>query len=243
MARHLVLADIHSNLEALDAVLRDAAAQQRGFDDVWVVGDIVGYGPCPGECISRLRQIDAFCVAGNHDLGVVGRLDLAWFNREASQACRWTAARLSSEDMEYLDVLPQSGMIGTALVVHGSPRDPVREYVVSVEVANALAPTCGTRLCVVGHTHSPAAFGIDAPTVHPSGDGAAVDLSGGRLLLNPGAVGQPRDGDARAAYGVLDTGSSTFEFHRTEYDVAATSSVMLREGLPRALAMRLHCGY
>ena len=243
MARHLVLADIHSNLEALDAVLRDAAAQRGGFDDVWVAGDIVGYGPCPAECISRLKQVDAFCVAGNHDLGVVGRLDLAWFNREAAEACRWTATRLSSEDRDYLERLPQSRMIGTALVVHGSPRDPVREYVTSVRVANAMAPNCRTRICVVGHTHCPAAFGMDAPTIRPSCEGAEVALSSERLVLNPGAVGQPRDGDARAAYAVLDDDSSVFEFHRTEYDVAATSSAMLREGLPRALAMRLHCGY
>ena len=243
MARHLVLADVHSNLEALDAVLRDAAAQQGGFDDVWVAGDIVGYGPCPSECIFRLKEIDALCVAGNHDLGVVGRLDLAWFNQEAAEACRWTAGNLSSEERDFLAGLPEFRTQGMALVVHGSPRDAVREYVTSVRIANAVATRCESRVCLVGHTHCPVAFGMDAPVAHPACDGAEVSLRGERLVLNPGAVGQPRDGDARAAYAILDDSSLTFEFHRVEYDVAATSSSMLRAGLPKALAMRLHCGY
>jgi len=243
MARHLVLADVHSNLEALDAVLQDAAAQRGGFDDVWVVGDIVGYGPFPSECISRLKEVNALCVAGNHDLGAVGRLDFAWFNQEAAEACRWTAEHVSSEERDYLAGLPESRTFGTVLLVHGSPRDPVREYVTSVRIANALSTHCKATLCLVGHTHCPAAFGMDAPVTHPTCDGAEVDLRSQRLLVNPGAVGQPRDGDARAAYAVLDENALTFEYHRVEYDVAATSSAMLRAGLPQALAMRLHCGY
>ena len=242
MARHLVLADVHSNLEALDTVLRDARNLTGGFDDVWVVGDIVGYGPFPGECISRLKQVDALCVAGNHDLGVVGRLDLTWFNPEAAEACKWTAAHVSTEDRDFLVGLPESRILGSFLMVHGSPRDPSREYVTSVRQANALAAYCQSTHCLVGHTHCPAAFGLDVPVSHPVCDGAVVNLRGGRLVLNPGAVGQPRDGDPRAAYGMLDENSLTFEFHRVEYDVTATSSAVLREGLPKALAMRLHCG-
>ena len=242
MARHLVLADVHSNLEALDAVLGDARLA-GGFDDVWVAGDIVGYGPFPGECISRLRQVDALCVSGNHDLGVVGSLDLSWFNEQASQACKWTAGHISSEEQDFLAGLPDFMSIGSLLMVHGSPRDPACEYVTSVREANALAVYCDARHCLAGHTHRPAAYGMDTPVEYPALDGAVLSLKGERLLLNPGAVGQPRDGDPRAAYGVLDDGSLTFEFHRVEYDVSATSSAVLRQGLPKALAMRLHCGY
>lgn len=242
MARHLVMADVHSNLEALDAVLRDASLV-GGFDDVWVAGDIVGYGPFPSECISQLRQVSALCVSGNHDLGAVGCLSLSWFSEEASQACMWTTEHICSEERDFLVALPDSVNLGQLLMVHGSPRDPTREYVTSVREANALAAYCDARHCLVGHTHCPAAFALDAPVAYPALDGAVVSLIGERLVLNPGAVGQPRDGDPRAAYGVLDDVSLTFEFHRVEYDVSATSSEVLRAGLPKALAMRLHCGY
>ena len=243
MARHLVMADVHSNLEALGAVLRDAASTMGGYDDVWVAGDVVGYGPYPGECISQLRQVAALCVGGNHDLGAIGELDLAWFNEDASYVCRWTTDHISSEHREYLAALPLTVTTGQFLLVHGSPRDPAREYVTSVEQANLLAASCDARHCLVGHTHRPAAFAVDAPISYPALDGAVVSLKSERLVLNPGAVGQPRDGDPRAAYGLLDDCSLTFEFHRVEYDVSATSSVLLKEGLPKALAMRLHCGY
>jgi len=243
MARHLVLADIHSNLEALDAVLVDARALRGGFDDVWCAGDIVGYGPFPGECIARLRDLAALCVAGNHDLGVTGKLELSWFNNEAAEACRWTAGQISSGDLRFLAALPQSRSLGPFLVVHGSPRDPVREYVTSAQMAGTLASYCDSTHCLVGHTHCPAAFGMEPPALHPVGDSVVVRIQTGRFLLNPGAVGQPRDGDPRAAYAIYDDSARVFEFHRVEYNVGIAASAIISRGLPKCLAMRLHCGY
>jgi predicted phosphodiesterase len=244
MGRCLLLADVHSNLQALEAVLDDAR-RNGGFDSVWLLGDVVGYGPQPDECVERLRQESLVAVAGNHDLGAVGRADLARFNADAAEACAWSGTRLSESSRRYLLQLPLCHHVSPFLLVHGSPRDPVWEYVTSPSQAAALAPFCNETHCVVGHTHCQSAFAMRKP-VESATDSAVMTSRlalSGRLIINPGAVGQPRDGDPRAAYAILGTDAGAVSFYRVPYDVHATTALMLRMGLPVALAGRLHAGY
>lgn len=244
MGRYLLLADVHANLRALDAVLADAR-NRGGFDVVWMLGDVVGYGPEPDECIERLREYPLVCVAGNHDLATVERVDLDLFNREAAIACVWGRTRLSERSLRFLQELPLEQRVQPFHLVHGSPRSPAWEYVVSPGDALRAGRFCLELHCLVGHTHCPVVYRMlpgEAPDGGSTSDGDTTMLQG-RLLINPGAVGQPRDGDPRAAYAVLDTVGQVVTFHRVEYDVAGTSTAMLRLGLPAALARRLHGGY
>ncbi len=246
MARVLVLADIHSNIIALDAVLQDAH-ERGGFDRVWVLGDIVGYGPEPTECIRRVRELGCVCVAGNHDLGVVGSVPLDAFNMDAALACRWTRDVLSASDIAWLGNLPFESVESMCYLVHGSPREPVWEYIMTVDQAEAvLKDVKMARHCLVGHTHQPALYAVCSRGkghAQPVADGAVVALEKGRYLINPGSVGQPRDGDPRAAYAVYDSDANTVVFRRVSYDVGAVSAAILLRGLPRRLAARLHVGY
>lgn len=244
MSRYLLVADVHSNLPALEAVLDDAA-EQGGFDCIWMLGDIVGYGPQPDECVERLRRESLICIAGNHDLGAVGRTDLSCFNTYAAQACAWSGTRLSDSSTRYLLQLPLRHRVSPFLLVHGSPRDPIREYITSPEQAVELAPYCDEVHCVVGHTHCPSMLTM---SVTPEAAAAPFAATGqvvlrGRFIINPGSVGQPRDGDPRAAYAILDTEVGTVSFRRIAYDVSATADLMLKMGLPVPLARRLHAGY
>lgn len=244
MTRCLLVADVHANLRALDAVLADAFSR-GGFDVVWSLGDVVGYGPEPDECIERLREYALVSVAGNHDLGAAGVTGLELFNRDAAVACAWSGQRLSERSLEFLRGLPLEQLIPPFHLVHGSPRNPAWEYVVSVPAALRAGRFCRETHCLVGHSHCPSVYSmVPGEPVHggPALDGATVTLRG-RLLFNPGAVGQPRDGDPRAAYAVIDTERETVTFHRVLYDIDATSDSMLRNGLPPALAWRLHAGY
>jgi len=244
MGRYLLLADVHANLRALSAVLEDVV-RWGGFDVIWMLGDLVGYGPEPDDCVSMLRENPLVSVAGNHDLGAVGRVDLSSFNREAAEVCLWTGGRLSASSSEFLRELPLRQRVAPFLLVHASPRDTVWEYVTSGVQATELALFCEEAHCLVGHTHCPAVFSM---TSH-SGQAEGVCSAGtevpvrGRLIVNPGAVGQPRDGDPRAAYAVLDTVAGAVSFHRVPYDVSGTVNAMRRHGLPDSLARRLHAGY
>ncbi len=244
MARYLLLADVHANLQALEAVFGDAA-RRGGFDSVWVLGDIVGYGPQPDECIERLREESMACVAGNHDLGVTGRADLDYFNSDAATVCMWSRSRLTVSSTRFLQELPLRQSEAPVLLVHGSPRDPVWEYVTSARQAAGLLAFCEEPHCFVGHTHCQAVFSMQGAPEGFAGVPAAcpVVTLDGRMIVNPGSVGQPRDGDPRAAYAMYDTRDATVRFHRVSYDVRATSDLMLRLGLPAALARRLHAGY
>lgn len=246
MTRCLVVADIHSNLVALDAVL-DETSGSGGVDEIWVLGDVVGYGPDPSECIDRLREYRCVCVAGNHDLGVVGSVDLAAFNPDAAQACLWTRGVLGSTDLAFLRSLPLRKDRGPFLLVHGSPREPAWEYIVSATQArDALQGVGQARHVFVGHTHVSALFAVGDDgrvLAQPVHDGMVVGLGKSRFLINPGAVGQPRDGDPRAAYAVLDDVVGTISFHRVEYDVDRVSTTIRARGLPAWLGSRLHLGY
>jgi len=240
-----VLADIHANVRALDAVLNDAV-RHGTVDVLWVLGDIVGYGAEPNECIERLRDYPCVCIAGNHDLGATGRADLSLFNADAAAACLWTRARLSASSAEFLDALSLGVEEPPFLLVHGSPRDPVWEYVVSAPGARAVSGFCPQPHCLAGHTHVPALFRMDAGTPHDTRVGVVdIDLRqrGGRFLLNPGSVGQPRDGDPRAAFAEVDLDELTVRFRRTPYDVQHAAAAVVNAGLPRGLAARLLVGF
>ena len=241
--RTLIVADIHSNLEAFQSVIRDADSR-GGFDQIWSLGDLVGYGPDPGACVDRIRQFDHCGVVGNHDLGCIGKLSLEAFNSHATAANRWTATQLTNEQSDYLGELPLRLDLDGFTVVHGSPRDPIWEYVVSIGAAVASFPNFDTDWCLVGHSHIPfvcrpaengavfLAFSLDNP----------LALGTDRLIVNPGGVGQPRDGDPRASYAVHDSDVGTLMHHRVEYDVPTTQEKMARHGLPEFLAKRLAFG-
>ena len=241
--RALIVSDIHSNLEALESVLGDARSR-GGFDQVWSLGDVVGYGPDPGPCIDLLLQHDLRAVAGNHDLAAIGRLSLEAFNPYAAAANRWTAGQLSAEQAEHLAGLELRLELDEFTVVHGSPRDPIWEYVVTVQAAVASFTHFDTYWCLVGHSHIPFVcrpsaqgaeflqFPLDAP----------VTLDEQQVIINPGSVGQPRDGDPTASYAVYDSDASTVTHHRVEYDVAATQEKMRGHNLPQYLIDRLPLG-
>jgi diadenosine tetraphosphatase ApaH/serine/threonine PP2A family protein phosphatase len=242
--RIAVLSDIHSNLAALDAVRGDLQAA-GGADETWVLGDIVGYGPQPNEVIRALQEMGARSVLGNHDGAAIGTVDPADFNPDAREAIEWTAGVLDPNARAYLAALPEVRCEGELTAVHGSPRDPIWEYVMSASVAAANFTAFETRLCLFGHTHLPVIFSAtddDEPEVLVAIPDAPIDLNGRRSLINPGSVGQPRDGNPAASYLVLDTDAGRVEFRRVRYDVAATQRLMHDAGLPPRLAERLTYG-
>ena len=241
--RLAVLSDIHSNLVALDAVLDDLA-RAPAVDEVWACGDIVGYGPQPNEVIGRLKERNARAVMGNHDGAAVGLVEVAWFNDAAAVAIEWTAEVLTAESREYLAALPQRRVEGSLTSVHGSPRDPIWEYVTSAAVAAASMGAFETRICLFGHTHFPMVYAQDDDGMRETigTPGPATALPGGRLMLNPGSVGQPRDGDPASAYLLVDLDAQTLEFRRVPYDIERTQALMREARLPTWLAERLSHG-
>jgi predicted phosphodiesterase len=240
--RVAVVSDIHSNLHALEAVL--AAIDAAAPDEVWCLGDLVGYGPRPNECCATIAGRADVCLAGNHDLAVRGTIDLAEFGGEAGIAATWTRTVLEPDAQALLDRLePQGSAHGVALY-HGSARDPVWEYILSDEGALATLELADSPLVLVGHSHV-------ALQVVESGEelaggvakgGTELELGGVRALVNPGSVGQPRDGDPRAAYLLLDLDAQHASFRRVEYDVQRTQREMRDAGLPEMLAARLELG-
>lgn len=241
--RLAVLSDIHANLVALDAVLDDLTTT-TAVDEVWACGDIVGYGPQPNEVIGRLRERNVRAVMGNHDGAAVGLVEVAWFNDAAAAAIRWTAEVLTAESRDYLAALPERRVEGSLTAVHGSPRDPIWEYVTSAAVAAASMAAFDTRICLFGHTHFPMVYAQDDDGMHETSGapGPASPLPGGRLMLNPGSVGQPRDGDPKSAYLLVDLDAQTVEFRRVAYDIERTQSLMHEARLPTWLAERLSHG-
>jgi predicted phosphodiesterase len=241
--RRLVLSDVHSNLAAFEAVLADAGE----FDEVWCLGDVVGYGPQPNECIDRLKSLPHLCVAGNHDWAAIDRLDISGFNPYAMRACLWTREQLSPESWEYLEDLDEVLVEEPFTIVHGSPRHPIWEYIVHESVAVASFAYFDTVYGFFGHTHVPIAYAFDpeeqACVTFTLPESAPVFLDVDRLLINPGGVGQPRDGDPRASYILLDTEVNSIEYRRVEYPVEKTQKLMRSVGLPQPLETRLSYGH
>jgi predicted phosphodiesterase len=241
--RIAVISDVHSNLLALDAVLAQAGA----VDAVWHLGDIVGYGPEPDAVVERLSALGAIGVRGNHDAAACGGAEIDWFNPEARSAMEWTREVISDRTRSWLGGLPERREAADFTLVHGSGRDPTWEYVTSTAAAHESLAVMKTRHGVNGHTHFPVAFletGDRIRRVGPDGGSgdSTVGLDHGRLLLNPGSVGQPRDGDPRASYLILDTDAGTATWGRTAYDVDAVGVAMRAAGLPARLIERLRHG-
>ena len=240
--RIAVISDIHSNLHALEAVL--AALDADPPDELWCLGDLVGYGPKPNECCALVQARAAVCLSGNHDLAVLGTIDLAEFSGDAGIAASWTRGVLEDDARAYLSGLAPSGKARGVALFHGSARDPVWEYVLSDEAAAATFLRTEESLVLVGHSH--AALQISLSETGLDGglapNGTTLELSDARWLLNPGSVGQPRDGDPRAAYLVLDLDAHRASFHRVAYDIELTQSEMRDAGLPQLLADRLSLG-
>jgi len=244
--RIAILADVHSNLEALEVVLRHAE-QQKALEHVWCLGDIVGYGPEPNACLALLRRHNALTVPGNHDLAAIGQLSTEDFNPDAAAAAAWTAQQLAPDERLYFESLPQVVRQGDFTLVHGSLRWPIWEYLYSPAVALAHFERQETPYSLVGHTHVPLLVSEDDDSrdgcqMHYLEDGSAVKLGGGKLVINPGGVGQPRDGDPRTSYAVYDDEARTVTLHRLEYDIAATQKKMEAAGLPAWLIRRLSRG-
>jgi predicted phosphodiesterase len=231
-------------MTALEAVMADAY-KHSAVDEVWCLGDLVGYGPDPSECIRLVREACTVCVAGNHDLAAAGTIHTFDFNAYAAEAIAWTRARLTGEESSYLAGLPPKITRGEFTIVHGSPRDPAREYVDSTQTAEENFHHFGTSYCLAGHTHVPLAFSeskVSGPKVTDFQRRTAISLGGKRLILNPGAVGQPRDGDSRASYATIDSEERQFTLRRVAYDVEAVQRRMTERGLPRRLRDRLTTG-
>jgi predicted phosphodiesterase len=241
--RIAVLSDIHGNLHALEAVLK--SVDEDAPDNVWCLGDLVGYGPRPNECCALVEDRADVCLIGNHDLGVLGRLDLEDFSFDAAASARWTTEVLEAGAREYLESHEPQAVEGDFGLYHASARDPVWEYVLTPFAALASFAASDTRILLVGHSHVALAFKLAEQrletTIAPGG--TELDLSGeGRWILNPGAVGQPRDGDARAAYLLIDEEKERADYRRVGYPVERTQEEIRAEGLPQPLADRLAHG-
>jgi diadenosine tetraphosphatase ApaH/serine/threonine PP2A family protein phosphatase len=244
--RYLVLTDIHANLEALETCLADAAA--RGFDRTLVLGDLVGYGPNPNEVIDRIQELHpAAMIRGNHDKVACGLEQPEGFNAVARRAALWTFDNLTPQKREWLAALPKGSVVVDEAIeiCHGSPFDEDAYVFDELDAIRALKMS-QRPLCLFGHTHYPVTFALTNDRVNTIGgpglDGTLVLQEGSKYLMNPGAVGQPRDGDPRAAYAIVDTGAKRVDTFRLRYDIAATQSKIIGAGLPEVLAQRLAVG-
>ncbi len=235
-----LISDIHSNLHALEAVLEEL----DGCEEILCLGDVVGYGAYPNECVKMAKGVSKACVLGNHDAACVGLLSLGWFNPYAASAARWTMDRLDNGSLAYLRNIPRSTHSGIFFMTHGSPREPTTEYLREVSQARASFDLCDDRVILVGHTHVPLVFmeRDDGPERIRPKDGEWISYRRRRVIYNPGGVGQPRDGDPRAAYAMIDTDEEKIGQFRVEYDVEAARDAIIDAGLPRMLGDRLTTG-
>ncbi len=245
--RCLVISDIHANLAALQAVFTDVKTRGLSYDIVWCLGDVVGYGAEPNECIDLLRTVPHICLAGNHDWAVIGKLDLHTFHEQAAYVVEWTQEHITSQNMSFLRSRPDILPLDDYLLVHASPREPIWEYITDVNVAEENFDDMQASFCLVGHTHVPVVFVRDGRTsnVHVSMPSVNVPVMlkrDSRYIINPGSVGQPRDGDPRAAFAILDTATATWTAHRVEYPIKVTQALMRSFHFPLRLVERLNYG-
>jgi predicted phosphodiesterase len=241
--RVAVISDVHGNRQGFEAVLDDIAA--TGADEIWCLGDLVGYGADPDACVELARDHVAVCLAGNHDLAVTGEIPMEDFSRGAQLAARWTAATMAPDNLEFLKQLRPEGVQDAIGLYHASPRDPIWEYVLSALLAELCMSTQRHRICLIGHSHVALSFtraSGEVATGESRRGGTVLDVSAEEWLLNPGSVGQPRDGDPRAAWLLLDGDEQTATYHRTRYDVPAAAAAIRAAGLPDSLAERLEYG-
>ncbi len=239
----LVLSDIHANLTAFEAVLVDAGE----IDAVWCLGDLVGYGPDPNECITRIQELPGLvCLLGNHDAAALGQIDVDTFNVEARQAIKWTQDVLTASSKDFLEHLPEHEVVDLVTLVHGSPRQPVWEYLLDTRTATLNFGYFETPYCFVGHTHLPVLYYLPdesrvAKLIVPESHMELTMAS--RSILNPGSVGQPRDRDPQASYAMYDTDQNKWEYKRVAYDIPAVQARMSAAGLPERHIQRLTAGW
>lgn len=241
-----VISDIHGNWEALKAVIREIDSEE--IDQVWCLGDVAGYGPQPNECIDELERLSLTAISGNHDLGVIGSIDLEDFNLDGQKAILWQRPRLSSGSLDYLRrLLLKEKPLPNITLVHGSPRDPVWEYLLTPWLADENFEKLDTTVGFFGHTHLPVIYKKlgDAPAealLPPAAKKFILENDGARWLINPGSVGQPRDGNPRASYLIFDSEELILEYRRLNYPVGKTQEIMHNVGLPPFLSERLARG-
>ena len=238
-----MISDVHANLAALEAVLAELDASRP--DELWCLGDLVGYGAKPNECTRTIAGRASFCLAGNHDLAIIGTIDLADFSGDAGTAAAWTRDVLEDDARTFLDGLDAQGTRDGVELYHGSARDPVWEYVLSDESAIVTLALTQAPVVLVGHSHVALHVAVEDLSLVEGGlaaGGSTFNLGGRRCLLNPGSVGQPRDGDPRAAWLELDFDTQTATFKRTDYDIERTQREIRDAGLPEVLARRLSLG-
>jgi len=236
-----IVSDVHSNYPALTAVLEDMSV----VDELWCLGDIIGYGPFPNECVEALRANHCLAIPGNHDWGCAGKIPLDDFNVDARWACEWSRDVIEPEHLQYLSELPLTRTEGDFTLAHGSAHEPIWEYTAYASVARLSFHYFSTRYCLVGHTHVPLVFvdaGQQPETLHPGPD-TPLQLGSTRAIINPGSVGQPRDGNPQAAYGVIDTDEAVFEFRRVDYDFREIQGRMVELAFPERLVKRLAYGW
>ena len=239
----LVISDVHANITALEAVLAEAGS----YDSAWCLGDLVGYGPDGNECVQRVRNLpNILCVRGNHDLAICGDTDLDIFNHEASEAILVSRKMMTPETLLFLRGLPEVLTSDLVTLVHGSPRNPVWEYILDTAIAAENFISFNTPLAFVGHSHLPLMFSADKESelversyILP---GMKHNLTN-RTILNPGSVGQPRDNEPRASFGIFDPEAMTWEIHRVAYDIPAVQKRIMDAGLPEKHARRLSAGW
>jgi predicted phosphodiesterase len=238
-----IVSDIHGNRHAFEAVLEAIAASDAA--ELWCLGDLVGYGGDPDACVELAREHAAVCLAGNHDLAAIGELPLEDFSRGAGLSVQWTREVMSPGNLSFLAGLHPEGQEGPVGLYHASPRDPVWEYVLSALLAELCLDRVRERIALIGHSHVALSFArIEGQLASggPQRAGAELDLADGEWLLNPGSVGQPRDGDPRAAWLLLDLAGWTASYRRTLYDVSGAAAAIRAARLPDSLAERLEYG-
>jgi predicted phosphodiesterase len=241
--RIALLSDVHGNLPAFRAVLADIDAV--GVDEVWCLGDLVGYGAEPDGCVELARERCDVCLAGNHDLVVTGEIDIADFSAGAATAARWTQETIAPASLEFLRSLAPSDPAREPAIFHASPRDPIWEYVLSTWQAEECMESMEARVGAIGHSHVALFFqrdGDGAATGATVPGGTELELASGTWLVNPGGVGQPRDGDPRAAWLLLDTGTWVASWRRVEYPIDEAAAAIQAAGLPGVLGQRLYAG-
>ena len=241
--RIAVISDVHGNRHAFEAVLEAIGATE--CQELWCLGDLVGYGADPDACVDLAREHAAVCLAGNHDLGVTGGIALEQFSRGAALAATWTQRTITPETRAYLEGLSPSNLEEAVGLFHASPRDPIWEYVLSPLQAELCFDVMASRIALIGHSHVALSFSRypgQAATGETRPGGTEIALMAGEWLINPGSVGQPRDGDPRAAWLELDLDAERARYHRVEYDIAGAMAAIRAAKLPDSLAERLEYG-
>ncbi len=242
--RTLIISDIHANYTALKAVLEHAAP----IDCVWCLGDLVGYGPDPNECIDAVRELPGLkCIKGNHDAAFLGEIDIIAFNDEARRSLEWLSEKISTENHRWLGQLDEMIELGEFTLVHGSPRNSVWEYIADPSTAYTNMDHFSSRVCLVGHTHLPGIYQLTDDSIfsillNGSLAGEPIKLEE-KCIVNPGSVGQPRDHDPRASYLLFDDEKDEWVYQRVGYDVKSVQKRIIEAGLPTRHAARLEFGY